>query len=79
MPITPRMQDVKCLAQRWVMRLFFAAIIGCALSLGCTSTEPKKRNPLFDPPSGNPFGDSYYSPPNGPMEYDEPVKPSSTR
>ena len=61
------------------MRHFVVSIIIITLAIGCSSTEPKKRNPLFDPPSGNPFSDSYYDPPSGQMEYDEPVKPSSTR
>jgi hypothetical protein len=42
--------------KNWVLGLILG--VGCAA--GCTSVSEKKPNPLFEPPSGDPFKDPYY-------------------
>ncbi|MEO2088000.1 MAG: hypothetical protein ABGY75_00675 [Gemmataceae bacterium] len=49
----------------WVIGL----ILGAGFISGCTSPGEKKPNPLFDPPSGDPFKDSYYSAPATPVAF----------
>lgn len=58
-----------------MIRLTVALTIFSLMAVGC-NTAPKGPNPLFQPPSGNPFADKYFEPPDGQMQYDPPVKPA---
>jgi hypothetical protein len=44
-------------------------ILGAGFAAGCTSSGEKKPNPLFEPPSGDPFKDSYYVAPATPAAF----------
>lgn len=44
-------------------------ILGVCCAVGCSSMSEKKPNPLFDPPSGDPFKDPYYHAPATPDSF----------
>lgn len=52
------------------MRIWVAGLIlGAGFLTGCTTPGEKKPNPLFDPPSGDPFKDPYYLAPATPVAF----------